>query len=71
MIRIMKDNKRDPKRIKRIVDLVEVIWEANSDMRFFQLMDTLQHEYSSQNNGLENEKVLKQTQRGMKIQFRL
>lgn len=39
------------KRNKRIMRLIEDIWEEHPNMRFFQLMDMLQHEYSSENKG--------------------
>ena len=45
------EKKRDPERIMRILHLLQEIWELNPDMRFFQLMDVLKHEYSSENNG--------------------
>ncbi|NRG48126.1 hypothetical protein HRF87_25890 [Bacillus sp. CRN 9] len=46
----MAENKRDPKRMKRIMLLLQTIWEANPDMRFFQLIEMLQHKYSKINN---------------------
>lgn len=32
------------------MDLLQEVWESNPDMRFFQLIDSIQHEYSSRNN---------------------
>ncbi|MGN8842988.1 hypothetical protein ACTNDN_09220 [Niallia sp. HCP3S3_B10] len=46
----MNGKKRDPKRIERIINLLQEVWESNPDMRFFQLIDSFQHEYSSRNN---------------------
>ncbi|AIF45123.1 hypothetical protein [Virgibacillus sp. SK37] len=43
-------NERDPNRINRILYLLQVIWKLNPDMRFFQLVDSLQYKYSSENN---------------------
>lgn len=45
----MNSEKRDPERIKRIVKLLEEVWKSNPDMRFFQLLDSIQHGYSSRN----------------------
>ncbi|MCM3362983.1 MULTISPECIES: hypothetical protein [Niallia] len=45
------EKKRDPERIKVMLDLIREIWKSNPDMRFFQLIDLFQHEYSSKNNG--------------------
>lgn len=36
---------RDPKRINRILIIIEKIWEKQPDTRFNQLIDNLQHEY--------------------------
>lgn len=47
---MMNRNERDPDKIKRILHLLHVIWKSNPDMRLFQLIDSLQHEYSSENN---------------------
>ena len=44
------EKKREPERIKRVLNLLQEIWESNPDMRFFQLMDLIQHVYSSKNN---------------------
>lgn len=46
----MNGKRRDLERIKRVMDLLQEVWESNSDMRFFQLIDSIQHEYSSRNN---------------------
>lgn len=32
------------------MDLLQEVWESNPDMRFFQLIDSIQYEYSSRNN---------------------
>jgi uncharacterized protein YihD (DUF1040 family) len=42
---------RDPKRIPKILSLLQVIWEQQPDVRFHQLISNLQDEYSKQNNG--------------------
>ncbi|MBP1917109.1 hypothetical protein J2Z23_004094 [Lederbergia galactosidilyticus] len=42
---------RDPKRMKKILDFINELWEQQPDMRFFQLIDSLEHEYSNKNNG--------------------
>lgn len=47
---MMNEKERDPNRIKRILHLLQVIWKLNPNMRFFQLIDSLQHEYSNENN---------------------
>jgi hypothetical protein len=41
---------RDPKRIPKILSLLQVIWEQQPDVRFHQLISNLQDEYSKQNN---------------------
>lgn len=38
---------RDPKRIERIMELIEVIWVNNPDLRYNQLLNSLQHEYQN------------------------
>ena len=38
MVKDRKENKRDPKRIKRIVKLLEKRWEAVPDWRLGQLL---------------------------------
>lgn len=35
---------RDPQRIPRILDLLERYWEANPDLRFFQMLWTFYKE---------------------------
>ncbi|MBL5767359.1 hypothetical protein B5V88_07105 [Heyndrickxia sporothermodurans] len=47
----MNEKKRETERINRMLRLFQEIWETNSDMRFFQLMDMLQREYASKKNG--------------------
>ncbi|MCM3570493.1 MULTISPECIES: hypothetical protein [Bacillaceae] len=47
----MNGKKRDPGRIGWVMSLLQEIWESNPDMRFFQLIDSIQHEYSSGNGG--------------------
>lgn len=47
----MNGKKRDPERIGRVMNLLQEIWESNPDMRFFQIIDSIQHEYSFRNNG--------------------
>lgn len=42
---------RDPKRIDRIMNLINEIWQQHPTMRFFQLLDWLEHEYSKRNDG--------------------
>jgi uncharacterized protein YihD (DUF1040 family) len=42
---------RDPKRIPKILSLLQMIWEQQPDVRFHQLISNLQDEYSKQNNG--------------------
>jgi hypothetical protein len=41
---------RDPKRIKRILDLIEYIWGMHPDTRYMQLIHHLQWMYSKHNN---------------------
>lgn len=48
----MNGKKRDPERIGRVMSLLQEIWESNPDMRFFQLIDSIQHEYSCRNDGV-------------------
>ena len=43
---------RDPKRIPEILDLLKQLWEKDQDLRFFQMIYTLQYEYSNQNNNI-------------------
>ncbi|MBY6273031.1 MAG: hypothetical protein CW346_12550 [Bacillaceae bacterium] len=41
---------RVPKRIPKILSLLQAIWEQQPDVRFHQLISNLQAEYSKQNN---------------------
>lgn len=43
---------RDPKRISEIIQLIELIWEKNPDLRFNQLIYVLQSGYSHANNNI-------------------
>lgn len=69
MNRLMTEKKRDPKRIKRIMDLLETIWEENPDMRFFQLMEMLQHKYSSKNNNFGKREAIEKDSIGYESPF--
>ncbi|WP_442636537.1 hypothetical protein [Rossellomorea marisflavi] len=42
---------RDPRRIKRIMTLLEQLWERQPDTRFNQLIINLSWEYSAANEG--------------------
>ncbi|MEC1157695.1 MULTISPECIES: hypothetical protein [Cytobacillus] len=42
---------RDKKRISRILNVLQEIWEYQPDVRFNQLVNNLQYLYSEQNNG--------------------
>jgi uncharacterized protein YihD (DUF1040 family) len=41
---------RDPKRIDRIMKHINEIWTKLPDMRFYQIISMLEHEYSKANN---------------------
>jgi hypothetical protein len=41
---------RDPARVRRITALIQELWEQRPDLRYFQLISWLEHEYSKQNN---------------------
>lgn len=43
---------RDPARIREMLDLIERIWEKDSDLRFMQLIYNLQSGYSFNNSDL-------------------
>ncbi|WP_077305750.1 hypothetical protein [Terribacillus halophilus] len=34
----------------KVLDLIHEVWQHHPTMRFFQLLDWLEHEYSSRNN---------------------
>lgn len=40
---IMQDNKKDPKRIYRILGLIEEVWGKNPDLRLYQLLGNCFH----------------------------
>jgi len=61
------EKKRDPERIMRILHLLQGIWELNPDMRFFQLIDILQHEYSSKNNRFGKREGFELDSKGYKL----
>lgn len=48
---------RNPKRIYTVMNLVEQIWEAYPDTRFFQLMENLKYDFHNK------------TKRGERIEF--
>ncbi|AIF42144.1 ankyrin repeat domain-containing protein [Virgibacillus sp. SK37] len=64
---MVNEKKRDTKRIERIMYLLHSIWESNSDMRFFQLMDTLQHKYSFENNEFGKREGVEVDSKGCKM----
>ncbi|RDW18796.1 hypothetical protein [Oceanobacillus chungangensis] len=63
----MNEMKRNPERIKVILNLLQGIWESYPDMRLFQLMDLLKHEYSSKNNGFGKRKGFEIDFKGHKL----
>ncbi|USK44120.1 hypothetical protein [Cytobacillus oceanisediminis] len=50
---------RDPRRIKRILTLLEKIWEYQPDIRFNQLVSNLQSLYSQQHDNYGTREMLK------------
>jgi hypothetical protein len=48
---------RDPSRIKRILTLLQKIWEHQTDVRFNQLISNLQSLYSQENNSFGRREV--------------
>ncbi|MEK4905729.1 hypothetical protein [Niallia sp. FSL M8-0099] len=48
---------RDPNRIKRILTLLQKIWEHQADVRFNQLISNLQSLYSQENNSYGRREV--------------
>lgn len=63
----MNEKERDKNRIHRIVHLLQAIWETNPDMRFFQLIDALKHEYSNDNNKFGLRKANEKNSKGLEI----
>jgi hypothetical protein len=53
----MKYFMRDPNRIKRILTLLQQIWEQQTDVRFNQLLSNLQSLYSQENNSFGRREV--------------
>ncbi|MGQ4668797.1 hypothetical protein ACUIJN_23735 [Metabacillus halosaccharovorans] len=53
----MKHIMRDPNRIKRILTLLQKIWEHQADVRFNQLISNLQSLYSHENNSYGRREV--------------
>lgn len=53
----MKHFMRDPNRIKRILTLLQQIWEQQTDVRFNQLLSNLQSLYSQENNSFGRREV--------------
>lgn len=53
----MKNIMRDPNRIKRILTLLQKIWEHQTDVRFNQLISNLQSLYSQENNSYGRREV--------------
>lgn len=48
---------RDPRRIKRVLSLLQQIWEFQPDVRFNQLISNLQSLYSQQNDNYGRREV--------------
>jgi hypothetical protein len=48
---------RDPNRVKRILTLLQQIWEHQTDVRFNQLISNLQSLYSQENNSYGRREV--------------
>jgi hypothetical protein len=48
---------RDPNRIKRILTLLQQIWEQQTDVRFNQILSNLQSLYSQENNSFGRREV--------------
>lgn len=63
----MNKKKREPERINRMLSLLREIWESNPDMRFFQLIDSIQHEYSSKNNQFGKQEGFELDSKGNKL----
>lgn len=55
---------REKASIRRILSLLETIWQRQPDMRFNQLISNLQHMYSAQNEGYGKRKVVKKWDSG-------
>ncbi|MGF1767090.1 DUF1040 family protein [Enterovibrio makurazakiensis] len=43
---------RNPERIDEVLDMIGIIWKKNPDIRFQQLIYTLQSEYSYNHNNV-------------------
>ena len=65
----MNGKKRDLERVKRVINLLQEIWESNPDMRFFQLIDLLEHECSSENKGFGKREGFEVDSKGYKMPF--
>ncbi|WP_057776273.1 hypothetical protein [Cytobacillus dafuensis] len=50
---------RDPRRIKRVLSLLQQIWEYQPDVRFNQLISNLQSLYSQQHDNYGRREVYK------------
>jgi hypothetical protein len=48
---------REPKRIQRILSLLDTIWQQQPDVRYNQLVSNLQYMYSAQNEGYGKRKA--------------
>jgi uncharacterized protein YihD (DUF1040 family) len=60
---------RDPKRIERILSLINQIWTKQPDTRFNQLIHNLTWEYSKRNNDAHKEWVYSKWETEKGIQF--
>lgn len=58
--------KRHTDRINKILCLIQKIWKSNPEMRFFQLLDLLQHEFSLSNDGIGKRQVFELDSKGYK-----
>lgn len=60
---------RDPKRIKRMLSLIGELWKKKPDMRFFQLINWIEYEFSKQNNGFGHRRVFEKDSHNLEQPF--
>lgn len=58
---------REPERISRILSLIQTIWIKYPDLRFFQLVSWLEHEYTKHNEGFGTKSLIERDSFGVEM----
>ena len=62
---------REPERINRILSLIQTIWTKYPDLRFFQLVSWLEHEYSKHKEGFGTKLLIERDSFGVEMNLQI